>query len=144
MKGVGCMKSTYNMGMQVPYCVYTKIQKKRNLWKIKIRDRDDIERHLNLKYKYGNKTFWCTGYYVKIVQDNKTAVYRYVEKQLKEDRMTDQITIKEYRDPFKGSKQQRCKRHGIKPSNKTSLTIACNKALQAYIKNHEQNSEVVK
>ena len=64
----------------------------------------DVERHANLKYKYGNRHFWCTGLYVSTVGNNKTAVYRYVENQLKEDMMTDQLTIKEYKDPFKGGK----------------------------------------
>ena len=61
-----------------------------------------FERHANLKYKYGNRTFWCRGFYVSMVGNNKTAVQRYVENQLKEDMMSDQITIKEYKDPFKG------------------------------------------
>ena len=61
-----------------------------------------FERHANLKYKYGNRAFLCRGYYVSTVGNNKTAVQRYVENQLKEDMMTDQITIKEYKDPFKG------------------------------------------
>ena len=61
-----------------------------------------FEKHANLKYKYGNRTFWCRGFYVSTVENNKTAVQRYVENQLKEDMMTDQITIKEYKDPFKG------------------------------------------
>ena len=60
-----------------------------------------FERHANLKYKYGNRAFWCTGYYVSTVGNNKEAVYRYVENQLKEDMMSDQLTIKEYKDPFK-------------------------------------------
>ena len=63
-----------------------------------------FERHANLKYKYGNRAFWCTGYYVSTVGNNKSAVYRYVENQLKEDMMTDQLTIREYKDPFKGGK----------------------------------------
>ena len=61
-----------------------------------------FERHANLKYKYGNRAFWCTGYYVSTVENNKSAVYRYVENQLKEDMMSDQLTIKEYKDTFKG------------------------------------------
>ena len=61
-----------------------------------------FERHSNLKYKYGNRVFWCRGYYVSTVGNNKEAVYRYVENQLKEDMMSDQLTIKEYKDPFKG------------------------------------------
>ena len=63
-----------------------------------------FERHANLKYKYGSRSFWCTGYYVSTVGNNKRAVQRYVENQMKEDMMSDQLTIKEYKDPFKGSK----------------------------------------
>ena len=61
-----------------------------------------FERHANLKYKYGNRTFWCRGFYASTVGNNKSAVYNYVANQLKEDLMTDQMTIKEYKDPFKG------------------------------------------
>ena len=61
-----------------------------------------FERHANLKYKYGNRVFLCRGYYVSTVGNNKSAVYNYVENQLKEDMMSDQLTIKEYKDPFKG------------------------------------------
>ena len=61
-----------------------------------------FERHANLKYKYGNRTFWCRGFYVSTVGNNKVAVYNYVANQLKEDMMSDQMTIKEYKDPFKG------------------------------------------
>lgn len=60
-----------------------------------------FERHANLKYKYGNKVFLCRGYYVSTVGNNKSAVYNYFENQLKEDMMSDQLTIKEYKDPFK-------------------------------------------
>lgn len=48
-----------------------------------------FERHANLKYKHGNRTFWCRGFYVSTVGNNKTVVQRYVENQLKEDMMTD-------------------------------------------------------
>ena len=61
-----------------------------------------FNKHANLKYKYGNRTFWCRGFYVSTVGNNKSAVYNYVKNQLKEDMMTDQMTIKEYKDPFKG------------------------------------------
>ena len=61
-----------------------------------------FERHANLKYKYGNRVFWCREYYVSTVGNNKSAVYNYVENQLKEDMMSDQLTIKKYKDPFKG------------------------------------------
>ena len=61
-----------------------------------------FERHANLKYKYGNRVFWCREYYVSTVWNNKSAVYNYVENQLKEDMMSDQLIIKEYKDHFKG------------------------------------------
>ena len=64
-----------------------------------------FERHSNLKYKYGNRVFWCRGYYVSTVGNNKKAVEQYVRNQLEEDMMTDQITIKEFIGPFKGSKE---------------------------------------
>ena len=60
-----------------------------------------FERHANLKYKYGNKHFWCRGYYVDTVGRNEKAIAEYVRNQEKEDMMEDQITIKEYIDPFK-------------------------------------------
>jgi putative transposase len=61
-----------------------------------------FERHGNLKYKYGNRHFWCKGYYVSTVGRNKTAIAKYIENQLKEDMISDQMTMKEYVDPFKG------------------------------------------
>ena len=63
-----------------------------------------FERHANLKYKYGNRSFWCTGYYVSIVGKNRKIIENYIKNQLQEDMMTDQITIKEFIDPFKCSK----------------------------------------
>jgi putative transposase len=63
-----------------------------------------FERHANLKYKYGNRVFWCKGYYVSTVGRNKEAITQYIRNQEKEDMMSDQMTLKEYVDPFKGSK----------------------------------------
>ena len=48
-----------------------------------------FERHGNLKYKYGNPHFWCKGYYVSTVGKNKTAIAKYIEKQLKEGMMSE-------------------------------------------------------
>jgi len=62
-----------------------------------------FERHANLKYKYGNRVFWCKGYYVSTVGRNKQAIAAYIKNQEKEDMMKDQMTLKEYVDPFKGS-----------------------------------------
>jgi len=60
-----------------------------------------FERHANLKYRYGNRNFWCKGYYVSTVGANKAALQRYIKYQQEEDMMADRITVKEYVDPFK-------------------------------------------
>ena len=59
-----------------------------------------FDRHANLKYKYGNRTFWCRGYYVDTVGKNEKAISNYIRNQLEEDFAKDQISIKEYMDPF--------------------------------------------
>ena len=63
-----------------------------------------FDRHANLKYRYGNRHFWCRGYYVDTVGRNEKAIREYVKNQLQEDIMNDQISLKEYIDPFTGSK----------------------------------------
>lgn len=63
-----------------------------------------FDRHANLKYKYGNRHFWCRGYYVDTVGRNEAKIVEYVRNQLQEDIMSDQISIKEYIDPFTGEK----------------------------------------
>ena len=63
-----------------------------------------FDRHANLKYKYGNRHFWCRGYYVDTVGRNEEKIKEYVRNQLQEDILEDQISIKEYIDPFTGSK----------------------------------------
>ena len=65
-----------------------------------------FDRHANLKYKYGNRHFWCRGYYVDIVGKYENAIKEYIKNQLEEDIMIDQISLKEYIDPFTGSKRQ--------------------------------------
>ena len=60
-----------------------------------------FERFSNLKYKYGNRHFWCRGYYVSTVEGNKEGIARYIREQEHEDIINDQISIKEYIDPFK-------------------------------------------
>ena len=64
-----------------------------------------FERHANLKYKFGNRTFWNKGYYVDTVGRNEKAIAEYVKNQEREDMIGDQITIKEYLDPFKKGKK---------------------------------------
>ena len=62
------------------------------------------ERHANLKYKHGNRSFWCRGYYVDTVGKNTKKIAEYIQNQLEEDKLQDQLTFREYEDPFKGSK----------------------------------------
>ena len=66
-----------------------------------------FDRHANLKYKYGSRHFWCRGYYVDTVGKNKAAIEEYIRNQLVEDEMMDQMTMKEYADPFTGSKNSK-------------------------------------
>ena len=61
-----------------------------------------FDRHANLKYKYGNRKFWCTGYFVSTVGKNEKKIAEYVMNQLQEDYVQDQMCIKEYIDPFTG------------------------------------------
>ena len=61
-----------------------------------------FDRHANLKYKYGNRHFWARGYYVDTVGRNKKQVQEYIKHQLDED----QMSMKEYIDPFTGSENK--------------------------------------
>ena len=63
-----------------------------------------FDRHANLKYKYGNRHFWCRGYYVDTVGKNTKIIEEYIRNQLQSDIMEDQISMKEYFDPFTGEK----------------------------------------
>ena len=61
-----------------------------------------FERHANLKYKYGRRNFWCRGYYVDTVGKNTKKIAEYIRTQVHEDQIYDQISMKEFEDPFKG------------------------------------------
>lgn len=62
----------------------------------------DFEKYANLKYKYGNRHFWCRGYYVDTVGKNTAAIKKYIQNQIKEDLEYDQMSLVEYIDPFTG------------------------------------------
>ena len=66
----------------------------------------NIDRHANLKYKYGSRSFWARGYYVDTVGRNKKVIAEYIRHQLDEGRMEDQISIKKYTDPFTGGQRK--------------------------------------
>ena len=65
-----------------------------------------FDRHANLKYKYGNRNFWCRGYYVDTVGKNEKMIKDYIKNQLEEDYTSDQISLKEFTDPFTGEKRK--------------------------------------
>ena len=62
------------------------------------------ERWVNMKFKYRNRQFWCRGYYVDTVGKNEIAIKKYIENQLSEDKMIEQLTIDKI-DPFTGSQK---------------------------------------
>ena len=66
-----------------------------------------FDRHANLKYKYGSRNFWCRGYYVDTVGRSKKIIAEYIRNQPEEDYAADQISIKEYVDPFTGDKNKK-------------------------------------
>ena len=63
-----------------------------------------FNRHANLKYKFGNRNFWATGYYVSTVGLNTATIQKYIREQEKQDQIEDKLNTKEYDDPFKGGK----------------------------------------
>lgn len=69
-----------------------------------------FDRHANLKYKYGNRHFWCRGYYVDTVGKNSKKIKEYIRNQLQEDLVADQLSLKEYIDPFTGETVQKSKK----------------------------------
>ena len=66
-----------------------------------------FDRQANLKYKYGNRHFWARGYFVDTVGKNKKQIQEYIKNQLTLDQIADQISIKEFVDPFTGSVNQK-------------------------------------
>ena len=59
------------------------------------------------KYKYGNRTLWSRGYYIDTVGRNKKQIQEYIRNQLKQDQITDEMSLKEFADPFTGSKNKK-------------------------------------
>ncbi len=65
-----------------------------------------FDKFANLKYRYGNRHFWCRGYYVDTVGKNEKKIAEYIRTQLQSDIVDDQMTLKEYIDPFTGRKMK--------------------------------------
>ena len=68
-----------------------------------------FDKFANMKYRYGNRQFWCRGYYVDTVGRNKKANAEYIRNQLSEDKQYEQLTMKELIDPFTGEQVERGK-----------------------------------
>ena len=66
-----------------------------------------FDRHANLKYRYGNRHFWCRGYYVDTVGKTEKKIAEYIRQQLQDDIVADQISLKEFIDPFTGEKNKK-------------------------------------
>lgn len=62
------------------------------------------QKYANMKFKYRDRTFWCRGYYVDTVGKNTQKIKEYIANQLKEDKLTEQMTITEVIDPFKNQR----------------------------------------
>ena len=69
-----------------------------------------FDQHANLKYKYGNRHFWCRGYYVDTVGRNEKVIQEYIKRQLEEDQRIDQMSLIEYTDPFTGEPVEKGKK----------------------------------
>lgn len=61
-----------------------------------------FDQFANMKYRYGNRQFWCRGYYVDTVGRNKKVIAEYIRSQLEEDKQVERLTMKELIDPFTG------------------------------------------
>lgn len=68
-----------------------------------------FDRFANMKYKYGNRHFWCRGYYVDTVGRNKKAIEEYIRNQIQDDIAYEQVSMKEYIDPFTGEPVKKSK-----------------------------------
>ena len=69
-----------------------------------------FDRHANLKYKYGNRQFWCKGYSVDTVGRNKKIIEEYIKNQIQADIAYEQMSLKEYIDPFTGEPVNKVKK----------------------------------
>ena len=69
-----------------------------------------FDRHANLKYKYGSRHFWAKGYFVDTVGKNEKVIAEYIRTQLQEDKLYDQMSMKEFIDPFTGEQVRRDKK----------------------------------
>lgn len=70
----------------------------------------NYERFGNLRYRYGNKNFWCWGYYVDMVGKNNKKIAEYIQNQLKIDQMENPLPFYDGLDGQLGNYQRTAKR----------------------------------
>ncbi len=68
-----------------------------------------FDRPAHLKYRYGNRKFWCKGFYIDTVERNKKVIENYIRNQLQADIVAEQLTLVEYIDPFTGEENSKKK-----------------------------------
>lgn len=68
-----------------------------------------FDQFANMKYRYGNRQFWCRGYYVDTIGRNKKVIEEYIRNQLQEDKEYEQLTMSEIIDPFTGEPNKKGK-----------------------------------
>ena len=88
-----------------------------------------FDKHANLKYKFGNRHFWAEGYYVSTVGLNEVTIKKYIQGQESHNIAMDKLSVKEYEDPFKGSKQYECPFEGCDESRTLKLEQSENQRL---------------
>lgn len=99
-----------------------------------------FERHANLKYKYGRRNFWAIGYYVDTVEKNAKIIEEYIKNQLQEDIAYDQISFKEYMDPFAEEKEEEKSKKKIKvPLKWQYVKVSKCQTFSACLKAHARN-----
>ncbi|EGQ3384301.1 IS200/IS605 family transposase [Staphylococcus pseudintermedius] len=69
-----------------------------------------FDRHVHLKYRYGDRKFWCKGFYVDTVGRNRKVIEEYIRNQLQEDIVAEKRTMMEYIDSFTGEENKRLRK----------------------------------
>lgn len=99
-----------------------------------------FDKFANLKYKYGRRNFWAIGYYVDTVGKNTKIIEEYIKNQLQEDIAYDQISFKEYMDPFAEEKEEEKSKKKIKvPLKWQYVKVSKCQTFSACLKAHARN-----
>ncbi|EGQ4279293.1 IS200/IS605 family transposase [Staphylococcus pseudintermedius] len=69
-----------------------------------------FDRHVHLKYRYGDRKFWCKGFYVDTVGRNRKVIEEHIRNQLQEDIVAEKRTMMEYIDSFTGEENKRLRK----------------------------------